>query len=108
MTTITNPRWVDASHTQIDAECDGFPMRFNAVEGLLLYDEVVASGVDIAEPSPPTPPWFTVTPRQARLALLGAGLLDKVEAAVNGAGGAAENTWGYATIINPADALLGA
>ncbi|MGZ3675357.1 MAG: hypothetical protein ACXVCO_13710 [Ktedonobacterales bacterium] len=48
----------------------------------------------------------SVTPRQARLALLGAGLLDQVEAAVKAAGGATQITWDYATEIRRADHLI--
>lgn len=47
-----------------------------------------------------------VTPRQARLALLGAGLLDQVEAAVEAAGGATKITWEYATEILRHDPLI--
>lgn len=41
---------------------------------------------EVFAPPPPAPPAIpsTVTMRQARLALLGAGLLDDVEAAING------------------------
>jgi hypothetical protein len=49
---------------------------------------------------------MTVTPRQARLALLGAGLLDDVETAVNAAGGATKITWDYATEVNRTDPLI--
>lgn len=52
------------------------------------------------------PPVTSVTPRQARLALLGAGLLDQVEAAVKTAGGATQITWDYATQINRNDPLI--
>lgn len=50
----------------------------------------------------------TVTPRQARLALLHAGLLDQVEAAVTSAGGVTKITWDYATQINRTDPLIAA
>lgn len=56
---------------------------------------------------PPAPPPVTsVTPRQARLALLGAGLLDQVTAAVNAAGGATLITWEYATEFDRTDPLI--
>jgi hypothetical protein len=48
----------------------------------------------------------SVTPRQARLALLGAGLLDKVEAAVTAAGGPARITWDHAGTIERSDPLM--
>lgn len=47
-----------------------------------------------------------VTPRQARLALLAAGLLDQVEAAVTAAGGSTKITWDYATQISRTDDLI--
>lgn len=50
----------------------------------------------------------TVSPRQARLALLAAGLLDQVEAAVNAAGGATKVSWDFATQINREDPLIAA
>lgn len=63
------------------------------------------------QPEPEAPPLgipkiYSITPRQARLALLGAGLLDDVEAAVNAAGDATKITWEYATEINRHDALI--
>jgi hypothetical protein len=60
---------------------------------------------DIPVPQPPSVPQ-SVTPRQARLALLAAGLLDAVEAAVNAAGGATKVTWDFATVINRTDPLI--
>ena len=53
----------------------------------------------------------SVTPRQARLALLEAGFLDQVEAAVETIGGATKITWEYATVFlrdDPMIATLGA
>lgn len=52
------------------------------------------------------PPYAPVTPRQARLALLAAGLLDQVESAVNTAGGATKLTWDYATQVRRKDPLI--
>ena len=48
----------------------------------------------------------TVTPRQARLALLAAGLLDQVTTAVNAAGGATLITWEYASSFDRNDPLI--
>lgn len=56
--------------------------------------------------TPSTAVVTSVTPRQARLALLAAGLLDQVETAVNQAGGAVKITWDYATEINRNDPLI--
>lgn len=56
--------------------------------------------------APAPPPVTSVTPRQARLALLGAGLLDQVTAAVNAAGGATLITWEYASSFDRHDPLI--
>jgi hypothetical protein len=49
---------------------------------------------------------ISVTQKQARLALLGAGLLTQVDAAVTAAGGAAQITWEYADVIKRTDSLI--
>ena len=49
---------------------------------------------------------YSVSARQVRLALLEAGLLAAVEAAVKSAGGATQITWEYATEIRRDDALI--
>lgn len=48
----------------------------------------------------------TITPRQARLALLQYGLLDQVEALTAKVGGSTRITWEYALEINRTDALI--
>jgi hypothetical protein len=48
----------------------------------------------------------SVTPRQARLALLQQGLLTQVEAAVASAGGATQITWEYATAFERSDPMI--
>ena len=48
----------------------------------------------------------SVTPSQARLALLEAGLLDRVQATVDAQGGAAKITWEYATTLSRDDPLI--
>lgn len=71
------------------------------------YQSWRASGNTPGPFVPPAPPGpQSVTPRQARLALLGAGLLDQVTAAVNAAGGAALITWDYATEFDRNDPLI--
>ena len=50
----------------------------------------------------------SVSARQARLALLAAGLLDQVEAAVATAGGSVRIEWEYATVNERASPLLAA
>lgn len=51
-------------------------------------------------------PYITVAPRQARLALAAAGLLDQVETAVRTAGGTTKISWEYATEIYRGDPLI--
>ena len=59
-----------------------------------------------APPAAPTPIPQSVTMRQARLALLAAGLLDTVETAIAGAGPAAVIEWDYATEVQRASGLV--
>lgn len=56
--------------------------------------------------APAAPKVTQVSPRQARLALLQQGLLDKVQQAVTAAGGATEITWDYATVFDRNDPLI--
>ena len=57
-------------------------------------------------PSPPAPQ--SVSMRQARLALLAAGLLDDVEAALKASGQAAEIEWEYAADVRRDHPLIAA
>ena len=57
-------------------------------------------------PAPPTPIPQSVTMRQARLALLGAGLLSTVQTAIAGAGPAAAIEWDYATEVQRSAGLV--
>jgi acyl-CoA reductase-like NAD-dependent aldehyde dehydrogenase len=59
-----------------------------------------------APPSGPPPVPASITARQARLALLQAGLLDQVDAAVAAADRAAQLEWEYATTIDRGSALV--
>jgi len=72
------------------------------------YDVVPMDEGDTPKPCvpPPPPPVPSVSPRQARLALLAAGLLDQVQAAVDAAGGATKITWEYATEFLRTDPLI--
>jgi hypothetical protein len=56
-------------------------------------------GKKFTSPAPVTPVPPSISPAQARLALLGAGLLDQVEAAVAGADLATHIAWAQATSI---------
>ncbi len=83
-----------------------------AAPGELASRGIVTEEVDDTPPvtenpgAPAPAPQLTVTQRQARLALLEAGLLDQVQAAVNAQGGAAKITWEYASYINRDDAII--
>ncbi|MEH2525874.1 MULTISPECIES: hypothetical protein [unclassified Bradyrhizobium] len=72
-----------------------------AFYGGLMYDPVANT---LTVPPPIVPPF--VSPKQARLALLAAGLLDQVEAAVAAEGRATQITWEYATEVNRTDPLI--
>ena len=61
---------------------------------------------EVAKGAPAAPQVTTVSPRQARLALFAAGILDQVETAVKAAGGAVQISWDYATEINRHDPLI--
>jgi hypothetical protein len=95
---------------------DGIAYPFNWLD-LASPDDLAAHGIseqDVPDPAPPAPPSAppvstvpqAVTPRQARLALLGAGLLDQVNTAINAAGGASLITWEYASVIERNDPLI--
>lgn len=62
------------------------------------------TGDFVTPPPPPEPIPTTITPRQARLALLQAGLLDQVDTAINSLESPAKETaqieWEYATSID--------
>lgn len=66
----------------------------------------VVESYNVQDVLPVIVPPLQVTPRQARLALLAAGLLSQVEAAVNAAGGATQITWNYATVIDRRDPMI--
>lgn len=63
--------------------------------------------VYIPPPAEPQPePVIVVSPYQARVALLNAGLLDTIETAINTKGGAIKIKWEYATELRSDDADL--
>lgn len=57
---------------------------------------------------PPLPIPAVVTMRQARLALLGAGLLDDVEAVIASAGREAQIEWEYASVVERSNPVIAA
>ncbi|RTL52890.1 MAG: hypothetical protein EKK40_07005 [Bradyrhizobiaceae bacterium] len=71
-------------------------------------EELSSIGIIVSEIPDPTPPpkVYSVTPRQARLALLQAGLLDQVNEAVTAAGAQAQVTWDYALEVRSDDPLI--
>jgi hypothetical protein len=75
-----------------------------ATYGGQVYD-ATANTLSPAPPPAPTVPQV-VSPKQARIALLNAGLLDQVQAAVDAAGGATKIAWEYATEISRTDPLI--
>ena len=114
-----NPRWATAEQTLIDLVlkwdevAEELPFTASPTDaeahGRALFAAAVAGEFGpVAEyvapsPVPPTVP-ASVTMRQARLALLGAGLLDDVDAAIAAIPDpanrkAAEIEWEYATVI---------
>lgn len=85
----------DKTTWRIDFAPEATDAQKSAAEGVVRTFDLNTSDV-------PT----SVTPRQARLALYGAGLLDQVEANVKAIGGPAQITWDYATTINRDDPLI--
>ncbi|MBP0492152.1 hypothetical protein [Roseomonas indoligenes] len=73
-------------------------------EGWLYDGSTFTAPAPVEAPEDPVP--TSITPRQARLALLQAGLLDEVDAAVAAAGRAAQLEWEYATIVERNGALV--
>jgi hypothetical protein len=88
---LANARYNDASHTtfDVDVTIDGetFPFSYhpqdNAPVSCAIRDLLACQGLSIADHVVAPPALTPLTPRQIRLALAGAGLLDQVEAAIN-------------------------
>lgn len=105
-----NPKWENAEHTSIQIECrfSHYPdewLPFRAIptdseaHGRDIFVRAAAGEFGSVAPYVAPPPAVpkVVTMRQARLALLQAGLLSQVDAAVQQAGPAAQIEWEYAT-----------
>lgn len=83
--------------------------EFAQAQQLAQVDENVGVGWVVAggsfAPPPPSVP-AAITMRQARLVLLGAGLLEAVDSAVAQAGGAAQIEWEYAQEVQRQSPLV--
>lgn len=96
MTRVQNPRWSSEEKRVILCEIEGRNASVPAFKGNTDYDELIASGVVIADYTPPAPVVpQSVTPFQARRALLTAGLLDQVETAVASSNAEVRIAWEY-------------
>jgi len=98
---------------QVEADSNTFPVAeplywITCPDTIVAYQYQYNNGefslYDI--PTPPTVIPQSVSMRQARLALLQAGLLETVNQAVNTGGEADKITWEYATEVNRTDALV--
>lgn len=91
---------------------DGYPYHVTADDPL--FQAVAQAAQDTVLPPEPVPvapdlgPVTRVTMRQARLALLAAGRLDDVDAAVAQAPRAVQIEWEYATTVERASPLVAA
>ena len=94
---------VIANTVEVDS-LNALPNLVEATKGSIGWG--YADGVFTPPPVPPVPVPASVTMRQARLALLGAGLLDLVETAIAAAGPAAKIEWDYATEVQSASGLV--
>lgn len=103
----TDALYTNADHTAFSVLLNGGQVDARAIPGLELFDALLEANIPIAPYVPPAPPPITsVTPRQARLALLGAGLLDTVNSMIEGLSPADRITWDYATTIERTDPLI--
>lgn len=84
---------------QIDRTTDTAPDGWLVVGPEVVCGMLYADGSFTNPPAPPAPVPVAVTPRQARLALLGAGLLDTVEAAIAAGPRADQITWEFAVDV---------
>lgn len=109
--TYTNAIYTNPDNTSIQVDINGVTSFVPCAPGNSDYariQELVAAGdLTIAPHQVPLPsPITQVTMRQARLALLSAGLLDAVESAVASAARAVQIEWEYATVVARGSALV--
>jgi len=109
--TYTNAQYTNPENTSIRCDINGVTSFVPVAPGNSDYAAImalVADGELVIAPyvSPPPAPVTQVTMRQARLALLAAGLLDAVEAAVAQADRAVQIEWEYATVVERTSPLV--
>lgn len=107
----TGASYANPENTTILADISGVTSFVPCAPGNTDYtriQELVAAGELVIAPyvAPPAPPVTQVTMRQARLALLAAGLLDDVEAMLAQADRAVQIEWEYATVVDRSSALV--
>jgi len=100
----TGAVYINMDHTEFSILFDGVLVIAKASLGLLLFDALNAAKISIDPYVAPIP--NSVTPRQARLALLGAGLLDQVETAVKTQDKETQITWEFASEIQRNNPLI--
>jgi len=112
---ISNLRYADAGNTTIDMDVSGwidgetipFTYHPNDTEPLsVAVRELLANANYTISPYKYVPVVYVVSPMQARIALLNAGLLDTIQSAIDAKGGAIKIKWEYATEIRSDDADL--
>lgn len=126
VTNVRSPVWANADHTAVNclvtfdplgeqpytASADDTVAHSRAIFAAVSAGEFGAVAAYVAPPPPPVIVPRVITMRQARLALLGAGKLAAVNAAIaameSPAREAAEIEWEYAAEVDRDNALIGA
>lgn len=98
---MTTYRYASPENDVVHVIDDDGKSRFSMLASGVPSDKAVLPYV----PQPPTIP-NSVSMRQARLALLGSGLLDAVELAIQSAGPAAKIEWEYAQEVQRSAGLV--
>lgn len=107
----TNAYYITPDNSTIKVDFDGNTLFVPCVPGNSDFSRIralVESGELVITPyqQPAPPPVTQVTMRQARLALLNAGLLDEVEAAIGQSARAVQIEWEYATVVDKGSPLV--
>ena len=109
----TNASYANPENTTIRVDISGITSFVPCAPGNSDYaaiEALVAAGELTIAPyvPPPAPPVTQVSMRQARLALLAAGLLDDVEAMIVQADREVKIDWEYATVVDRSSPLVAA